>query len=55
MEDEIDNTKDDSDLSVLNDALKSTSTIRRRAELSGLRQRLENSSMSAQPVWNSKH
>lgn len=45
MEDEIDKTKNELDLTVLNEALKSSSTNRRSAELSGLRQRLENSSM----------
>lgn len=45
MEDAIDKTTNGLDLSVLNDALKSSSTNRRGAELSGLRQRLENSSI----------
>lgn len=45
MEDEIDKPKDNLDLIVLNEALKSSSTNRRSAELSGLRQRLEDSSM----------
>lgn len=45
MEGEIDKTKDDLDLSVLKEALKSSSTNRRGAELSALHQRLESSSM----------